>query len=94
MDEVAERILTLGGIPLHTFGDYESAAKIKSVKNVSDGILSVQAILEALKILIGRQSELLNLSAEAGDEGTSALMSDYFREQERLVWKYSSYISK
>jgi starvation-inducible DNA-binding protein len=29
---------------------------------------------------------------EAGDEGTSALMSDYIREQEKLVWMYSAYL--
>src|SRR5688500_1515890 len=34
VDEVAERILTLGATPLHTFEDYENTAKIKSVKDV------------------------------------------------------------
>lgn len=45
VDEVAERILTLGATPLHTFDDYKSTAKIKSVKNLSDGKQGVQAIL-------------------------------------------------
>ena len=94
VDEVAERILTLGGTPLHTFDDYKDTAKIKSVKNVSDGITGVESILDSLGILIGKQRELLNLSAEAGDEGTNALMSDYIREQEKLVWMYSSFIQQ
>ena len=34
---------------------------------------------------------VLELSADAGDEGTNALMSDYIREQEKSVWMYSSY---
>ncbi|MEZ5027330.1 MAG: hypothetical protein R2765_00930 [Ferruginibacter sp.] len=38
------------------------------------------------------QRELLNLSADANDEGTNALMSDYIRAQEKLVWMYSAYI--
>tara|TARA_R100000789_G_C2920480_1_gene126140 strand:+ start:52 stop:528 length:477 start_codon:yes stop_codon:yes gene_type:complete len=94
VDEVAERILTLGATPLHTFEDYQAIAKIKSVKNVSDGRKSVQAILDAFEILIIEQRELLNLSADAGDEGTNALMSDYIREQEKLVWMYSSFLKK
>ena len=94
MDEVAERILTLGATPLHTFDDYKNAAKIKSVKNLSDGKQGVQAILEAFGIIIVKQRELLNLSADANDEGTNALMSDYIREQEKLVWMYSSYLNK
>lgn len=94
VDEVAERILTLGATPLHTFDDYENSAQIKSIKNISDGKQGMQAILEAFEIIIIKQRELLNLSAEAGDEGTNALMSDYIREQEKLVWMYSSYLNK
>jgi len=94
VDEVAERILTLGAIPLHTFDDYKNTAKIKSVKDVSDGKKGVQAILAAFEILIARQRELLALSDDTGDEGTNALMSDYIREQEKLVWMYSSFLNK
>lgn len=84
--------MTLEATPLHTFGDYKNTAKIKSVKNVSDGKKGVQTILDGFEILIVGQRELLNLSADAGDEGTNALMSDYIREQEKLVWMYSAYL--
>ena len=94
VDEVAERILTLGATPLHTFDDYQNTAKIKSVKDVSNGKKGVQTILDAFEILIVEQRELLNLSADAGDEGTNSLMSDYIREQEKLVWMYSSFLKK
>ena len=94
VDEVAERILTLGATPLHTFEDYTKTAKIKIVKDVSDGKKGVQSILDAFEILIVSQRELLNLSADAIDEGTNALMSDYIREQEKLVWMYSSFLKK
>lgn len=94
VDEVAERILTLGASPLHTFDDYKSTAKIKSVRDVSDERQGVLIILKGFEILIVRQRELLKLSAEANDEGTNALMSDYIREQEKLVWMYSSYLNK
>lgn len=94
VDELAERILTLGATPLHTFDDYKSTAKIKGVKDVSDGKQGVQTVLEAFEAIIVKQRELLNLSADVGDEGTNALMSDYIREQEKLVWMYSSYLNK
>ena len=93
VDEVAERILTLGVTPLHTFDDYQATAKIPAVKNVSDGNQGVQSILDAFQVIITKQRELLTLSADAGDEGTNALMSDYIREQEKLVWMYSSYLN-
>lgn len=94
VDEVAERILTLEATPLHSFDDYKNTAKIKSVKDVSDGRKGVQSILDSFEILIVKQRELLHLSADAGDEGTNALMSDYIREQEKLVWMYSSFLKE
>jgi starvation-inducible DNA-binding protein len=43
-------------------------------------------------VLITKQRILLDLSDVANDEGTNALMSDYIREQEKLVWMYSSFM--
>jgi starvation-inducible DNA-binding protein len=91
VDEIAERILTLGGTPLHTFTDYGSCSKIKPVKNVSKADQAVLEILNAFSVILPAQRHLLALSTEATDEGTNALMSDYIREQEKLVWMYSAY---
>jgi starvation-inducible DNA-binding protein len=92
VDEVAERILTLGYTPLHTFSDYITTSTIKETKNISDGRKAIQAILDSFSNLISLEREILELSSEAGDEGTNALMSDYIREQEKLVWMYSAYL--
>lgn len=94
VDEVAERILTLGAVPLHTFEDYKKMAQIAGIKDVSDGKEGVKSILKSLEILIVKQRIILALAADAGDEGTNALMSDYIREQEKMVWMYSSYLNK
>ena len=93
VDEVAERVLTLGGVPVHTFDDYTQASSIKALKNVSQPAEAVKSLLDAFQILILKQRELLDLAAEANDEGTNALMSDYIREQEKMVWMYSAYIT-
>lgn len=94
IDEVAERILTLGHSPNHNFSDYSRVSKITENKKVSDGIESVANILDSFKIIIPLQREILSISAEAGDEGTNALMSDYILAQEKLVWMYSAFLSK
>jgi len=44
--------------------------------------------------LIKKQRKLLELSDKADDEGTNALMSDYIREQEKLVWMYAAFLGK
>ena len=92
VDEVAERILTLGAEPLHSFTDYLDRSPISPVSKVSDGKKAVSHILDALKAVLVLQRELLSISADAEDEGTNALMSDYIREQEKLVWMYSAYL--
>jgi len=92
VDEVAERILTLGYTPLHTFSDYTETATIKEAKNISDSRKAMENILDNFTSLLLLEREILQLAGEAGDEGTSALMSDYIREQEKLVWMYSAYL--
>ena len=92
IDEVAERIRTLGHTPNHKFSVYQKEAKIKESSEGSDGTKDVQDTLESFKIIIILQREILDLSADAEDEGTNALMSDYIREQEKLVWMYSAYL--
>ena len=94
VDEVAERILTLGATPLHTFDDYTNTSSIKSSKDISQPEPGVKIILDAFQILLIKQRELLDLAQQANDEGTNALMSDYIREQEKLVWMYSAYLNK
>lgn len=94
VDEVAERILTLGYTPKHNYTDYHTTSKIKESVFVSDGIKAVEGILSSLQTIIILQRELLTISSDAGDEGTNALMSDYIRLQEKLVWMYSSFLKK
>jgi starvation-inducible DNA-binding protein len=92
IDEIAERILTLGGTPLHAFADYLNHAEIKPMQNMTNGPECVKNILEAFKTLLVKERVILDLSSEMNDEGTNAMASDYIRAQEKLVWMYSAYL--
>jgi starvation-inducible DNA-binding protein len=94
IDEVAERILTLGHSPEHRYSKYKEVSSIKESKELSDGLKAVEDILNSFQQIILIQRALLKLSENAEDEGTNALMSDYIREQEKLVWMYSAYLHK
>lgn len=93
IDEIAERVLTLGSTPKHSFTDYLETSEIKSLTNVTGSEETVNSVLESFKTVITKQRALLEQSGEADDEGTQALMSDYIREQEKLVWMYTAYLS-
>ena len=94
IDEVAERILTLGYAPEHRYSEYTKNSKIAESKKVSDGIKAVGNIVESLGVIISLQRKLLVGAAAINDEGTSALMSNYIQAQEKLVWMYSAFLKK
>jgi starvation-inducible DNA-binding protein len=94
IDEIAERILTLGFTPSHTYTNYLKMSDIEERAEVIDGTKAVENILDSFKKIISKQRVLLDLAADTGDECTNALMSDYIREQEKLVWMYSAYLGK
>ncbi len=93
VDEIAERILTLGGEPLHAFSDYIELSQINEAKNISDGESAVGKLLEGYTTLLKMQRNILADAADAADEGTASLMSDYIKEQEKLVWMLRAYIA-
>ncbi len=94
IDELAERILTLGAVPAHNYSDYLKSSSIQETKEVTNGDVCVENILKSFKTVILLQRELLDITDEAGDEGTNSLMSDYITEQEKEVWMYSAYLGK
>lgn len=94
IDEIAERILTLGHTPVHAYSDYLKHASIKEQKNVSNGKTALQKVVDGYAVIMPLERELLELSSRAGDEGTNALMSDYIREQEKSIWMFTSYLAK
>lgn len=93
IDEIAERILTLGGEPLHTFSDYLDTTEIKEEKGITKGPEGVRIVLENFKVLVNKERVILSLASDANDEGTVSLMSDYITETEKTLWMLASYLS-
>lgn len=94
VDELAERILMLGGVPKNKYSDYLKTANIKEVDNVSCGDEALKNILETYSFFIGEERKILSIASQAGDEATVAIMSDYLKEQEKLVWMLCAYSAK
>jgi len=94
IDELAERILTLGFDPEYRYSKYLEVSEIEEATQTNDGMQDVKDLVDGLSILLAKQRAILEESGAADDEGTSALMSDYIREQEKLVWMYSAFLNK
>nr|WP_321236888.1 Dps family protein [uncultured Psychroserpens sp.] len=94
VDAVAERILTLGDAPLHTFEDYIKAAKVPVGKHVSIDEAAVQLIVASLSELLKIERQILDKSGDANDEGTNSMMSDFITEQEKTVWMMKAWLGE
>ena len=94
VDEIAERILTLGGVPFHTYKDYSSNASVPIGKDVTKDENAIRLIVDSLKELLILERKILDASAEANDEGTNSMMSDFITEQEKTVWMMKAWLTE
>ncbi|MEB8329513.1 DNA starvation/stationary phase protection protein [Flavobacteriaceae bacterium KMM 6897] len=94
VDLVAERILTLGGVPLHTFEDYISNSKVPVGKNITEDEAAIRLVVDSLKELLVIERKILVASDDANDEGTNSMMSDFIAEQEKILWMMKAWLDE
>ena len=94
IDLIAERVLTLGGTPLHTFSDYIANSKLKVGKDISKDVEAIQLILESLSVLLQVERVILAKASEINDEGTNSMMSDFIAEQEKTNWMLKAWLDE
>lgn len=94
VDEIAERILTLGGVPQHTFKDYIDNSRVPVGKNITKDEQAIRLIVDSLNELLIIERKILEASAEANDEGTNSMMSDFITEQEKTVWMMKAWLAE
>src|SRR5690606_29420186 len=80
IDELAERILTLGKNPKSRFTDYLKIAEIDELDTVGmkDKDM-VKGVLENLSTLISLERDLLELTSEADDEGSNDMINAFMQ---------------
>lgn len=94
IDLIAERVLTLGGIPLHTFDDYIKNSKIKVGKNIHNDEEAIALIVNSLTELLKVERIILSQSGTIDDEGTNSMMSDFIKEQEKTIWMMKAWLEE
>ncbi|MDC0611235.1 DNA starvation/stationary phase protection protein [Vibrio sp.] len=94
IDDIAERILTLGAMPEHSFSHYLEIADIKEHTKATEARETVGGLVDGFSQLIAKQREILDIAGDANDEGTAALMSDYIRAQEKHIWMFNAWLQR
>jgi starvation-inducible DNA-binding protein len=95
IDELAERILTLGKSPLSRYQDYLTTSEIKEIDTIgmSDTDL-VKAVVEDLELLIALQRDLLEITDEANDEGSNDMVNAFMQFNEKQNWMLRAFLNK
>ena len=94
VDEVAERILQLGERPENRYSEYLKVSNLKEDGFEREGRHALDRVLETFKTLIAQARAIIELANEANDDVTAALMSDYLKGQEKLIWMLLSFLEK
>lgn len=92
LDEVAERILTLGGRPAASVKEYVKLASIEELdsKGIS-GDDSIEIIRKDFYHMLEQSRSILELAEEAKDQGTVDLMAGFIGSYEKTLWMINAY---
>ena len=94
IDLIAERVLTLGGTPLHTFEDYLLNNKLSIGLNIQNDEVAISLIVDSLSKLLKIEREVLLKSSEINDEGTNSMITDFIVEQEKTIWMMKAWLDE
>lgn len=94
IDDIAERILSIGETPLSSFSEYIATSPITELALTHEAGVGVSYILTAQQELLKQERALLITTGDANDEGTNSLMSDLIREKEKTNWMFKAWLNK
>ncbi|HEY1006496.1 MAG TPA: Dps family protein [Sphingobacteriaceae bacterium] len=95
IDELAERILTLGKAPFSTFSDYITHSRIKETNTVGmPDRAMVEAVMNDLTTLIQIERQIMETTAAAGDDGTNDMINKFIQFQEKNNWMFRAFLGK
>jgi starvation-inducible DNA-binding protein len=86
LDAVAERILMLDGVPLHTLRSLLEASSLEEDESVPAAAGMVDAIIADLRTLCERAGEVITDAEAAADRGTVNLLDDLLDSMQKDIW--------
>jgi starvation-inducible DNA-binding protein len=94
VDQIAERIQSLGGIAYAMAADVAENTRIpRPPKDREEAPVQISRLLEAHQIILEESRKFADEASDAGDEGTNDLLiSDVVRTNEVQVWFVSEHV--
>jgi starvation-inducible DNA-binding protein len=86
IDGIAERILMLDGIPLHTLGSMLHATRLEEDESIPAASGMAVAIIADLRKMHAEAGEVIGLAEEADDRGTVNMLDALRDAMEKDLW--------
>ncbi len=86
VDEIAERIRTLGEVAPGTYKAFSALSSIPEIDGVPEASEMVRILNRGHEQVVKTCREALGPAQEAGDESSAALISDRMRIHEKTAW--------
>ncbi|MFV0322462.1 MAG: Dps family protein [Alphaproteobacteria bacterium] len=90
IDEIAERIRSLGLSAPGTYKAFESLTAIESLEGVPSAETMVEALVNAHETVVRTCRTVLKKAQDADDESTASLVGDRMRVHEKTAWMLRS----
>lgn len=94
IDELAERLLSIGGQPIATMKEYLAQASVQEASGQETAEEMVQNIANDFYVMIGELKEGISLAEEANDEATGDLLLGIHSSLEKHAWMLKAFLGK
>ncbi len=94
IDELAERILTVGFTPYHTMSDFLEISGMQEAKNVFNDVEIVKLTVQDIQRLLEKIRNAWQAADDATDVGTTNLLEDFISSHEKTIWMLNSWLNK
>ena len=94
IDELAERLLALGGSPVATMKECLELSSIQEAEGTLTAEQMVQSVHDDFALLVNEIKEGMELAAEVGDETTGDMLLAIHQGLEKHNWMLKSFLGK
>ncbi|MFL6556793.1 MAG: Dps family protein [Bacillus sp. (in: firmicutes)] len=94
VDELAERLLAIGGRPAATMKEYLEISSIKEASSNESAEEMVESVINDFSIIIGELKEGMSYAEEKNDETTGDMLLAIHSELEKHVWMLTAFLGR
>ncbi|MED4969287.1 MULTISPECIES: Dps family protein [Anoxybacillaceae] len=94
IDELAERLLALGGAPIATMKECLEQSSVKEATGQETAEQMVATIVSDFETMIGELKEGMQVAEEVGDETTGDMLLGIHQSLEKHVWMLKSFLDR